>query len=83
MLFKALVNIETPIPVLCVARRTHADVTPLRVHTLVLTVVRTHGTLVHISTGSSIAVQFVTWRASALEGAKSVMALVLAGRWSL
>ena len=39
LLFKTLVNIQTAISILGVARGTHADVTPLRVHTLMLAIV--------------------------------------------
>ena len=82
-MIETLIDIQTTVSILSVARRAHANVTAFRIHTLVLTIVRAYGTLVHIATRPSITVEFVTWGAPALEGTKGIVALVFARSWSL
>ena len=82
-LFHALVGVEATVAELSKARRAHALVGPLRVHTLVLAHVLPRRALVHVAAGAAVRVEHVALRARAGERAERVGTLVFTGSGSL
>ena len=76
LLLKALVDVETAVGDLLVARRTHAPIASLRVDALVLAPMLPGRALVHVAARPAVRIEDVAWRALALVAAERVVTLV-------
>ena len=76
LLLHALVNVQTPVTILLVARGTHADIAALCVDTVMLADVLASGALINVPTCSAISVQLVARWTATFVGTKGVEALM-------